>query len=43
MTITLREVTMENFYECIKLTVNEDQKNFVASNTFSLAEGGRLD
>ncbi|MFC2108359.1 GNAT family N-acetyltransferase [Candidatus Bipolaricaulota bacterium] len=38
MTITLREITMENFYECIKLTVNEDQKNFVASNTFSLAE-----
>lgn len=38
MNVTLRDVTMENFHECIKLNVREEQKNFVASNTFSLAE-----
>lgn len=38
MNVTLRDVTMENFHECIKLNVREEQKNFVAGNTFSLAE-----
>ena len=38
MNVALRDVTMENFYECIKLSVSEEQKSFVASNTFSLAE-----
>ena len=38
MELTLRDITMENFNECIKLNVSEEQKNFVASNTFSLAE-----
>ncbi len=38
MNVTLREVTMGNFIECIKLCVGEAQKRFVASNTFSLAE-----
>jgi diamine N-acetyltransferase len=36
--ISLREVTPENFDEVIQLKVREDQKNFVASNLFSLAE-----
>ena len=36
--ITLREITMENFRECIKLSVAETQKGFVASNMYSLAE-----
>lgn len=34
----LREITMENFLECIKLSVSDMQKGFVASNMFSLAE-----
>ena len=38
MTVTLREITMSNFRECIQLRVGEDQKNFVASNMYSLAE-----
>ena len=36
--IELREITMENFRECIRLDVAEDQKKFVASNMYSLAE-----
>lgn len=38
MNVTLREITMDNFAECIRLTVAEDQKDFVATNVFSLAE-----
>jgi len=38
MSITLREITMENFRECIRLSVAEDQRGFVASNLYSLAE-----
>ncbi len=38
MPITLREITMSNFIACIKLSVAEAQKEFVASNVFSLAE-----
>ncbi|HPQ46685.1 MAG TPA: GNAT family N-acetyltransferase [Clostridia bacterium] len=34
----LREISMENFLECIKLSVSDMQKGFVASNMFSLAE-----
>ncbi|MDD4904342.1 MAG: GNAT family N-acetyltransferase [Candidatus Bipolaricaulis sp.] len=37
MAVTLREITMENFIECIKLRVGEAQ-NFVAPNVYSLAE-----
>ncbi len=36
--ITLRAVTKENWIECIKLSVNESQKAFVATNVFSLAQ-----
>lgn len=36
--IELREITMENFRECINLSVAEHQKGFVASNIYSLAE-----
>jgi diamine N-acetyltransferase len=36
--IALREITMSNFIACIKLSVAEAQKDFVASNVFSLAE-----
>lgn len=38
MDVTLREITNENFIECIRLNVAEDQKDFVATNVFSLAE-----
>ncbi len=38
MTVTLREITMDSFRECIKLTVAETQQGFVASNMYSLAE-----
>jgi diamine N-acetyltransferase len=36
--IELRKITMENFRECINLSVAEHQKGFVASNMYSLAE-----
>lgn len=35
--ITLREITEDNFEACAKLEVSEEQKNFVANNTRSLA------
>ncbi|MDD5263978.1 MAG: GNAT family N-acetyltransferase [Candidatus Bipolaricaulis sp.] len=38
MAVTLREITMNNFIECIGLRVGEAQKNCVASNMHSLAE-----
>ena len=36
--VTLREITMENFRECIRTDVAEHQRGFVASNMYSLAE-----
>lgn len=36
--VELREITMENFRECIALDVAEYQRGFVASNMYSLAE-----
>jgi len=36
--ITLREINKENFGECVRLEVEESQKNFVAGNVESLAE-----
>jgi len=38
MDVTLREITMENFAECIRLDVGPEQRDFVASNVYSLAE-----
>jgi diamine N-acetyltransferase len=38
MSIQLREITMENFRECIHLSVRQDQMDFVAPNVYSLAE-----
>lgn len=37
-TITLREITPDNFEKILELKVREDQRNFVASNVYSLAE-----
>lgn len=36
--ITLRPVDETNYRECIGLSVHESQRNFVASNVFSLAQ-----
>lgn len=36
--ITFREITPENWRECIKLSVAESQKEFVAPNVYSLAQ-----
>ena len=36
--IELRKVDDQNVWEIIKLSVNEEQKNFVASNTVSIIE-----
>ena len=38
MNVTLREITMNNFRECIDLKVGPGQENFVAPNIYSLAE-----
>ncbi len=37
MSITLREVTVKNFKDCIELEVAEGQKKFVATNARSIA------
>ena len=37
MKITLREITPENFKECVELKVADAQKNFVAPNVMSIA------
>jgi diamine N-acetyltransferase len=36
--LSLREVTPENFEAIVSMKVREDQKDFVASNVYSLAE-----
>jgi diamine N-acetyltransferase len=38
MNITLREITAENWQECIKLRVTKKQIPYIPSNIFSLAE-----
>ncbi|MBC7932442.1 MAG: GNAT family N-acetyltransferase [Rubrivivax sp.] len=38
MAVTLRDVNKENFNRCVKLEVREDQKSFVASNVYSIAQ-----
>jgi diamine N-acetyltransferase len=38
MAISLRNVTAENWEDCIELTVADSQRSFVASNLYSLAE-----
>lgn len=36
--ITLRTITEDNFDECVKLDVEDNQQSFVANNTYSLAQ-----
>lgn len=38
MTIELRDVTMENYFDVLNLDVKEYQKQFIATNAISLAE-----
>ncbi len=38
MSISLREITEENFERCVKLKVADNQKKFVATNVLSIAE-----
>lgn len=38
MNLFLRDITSQNWEECIALQVHEDQKNFIASNLYSLAQ-----
>ncbi len=38
MTINLREITRDNWYDVTKLQVNEEQNTFVAPNWYSLLE-----
>lgn len=36
--ITLKEITKDNWLECIYLKLNEDEKDFIAPNMYSIAE-----
>ena len=36
--VEFREITENNYDDCLKLEVSEDQKKFVASNVYSLAQ-----
>lgn len=36
--VEFQRITWENFQECIKLELKEEQKNYVASNLYSLAQ-----
>ncbi len=38
MNVSLREITPENFKECVNLKVADDQKTFVAPNVMSIAQ-----
>ena len=38
MTVTLREITRDNWRECVRIKVEPGQTQFVASNAFSLAQ-----
>ncbi|CAM4083653.1 spermidine acetyltransferase [Bacillus manliponensis] len=38
MSTTLREITLENWEECIELKATPEQSGFVASNLYSIAE-----
>jgi diamine N-acetyltransferase len=36
--VELREITSNNYDDCLNLDVSDNQRNFVASNTYSLAQ-----
>ncbi len=37
MNVSLREITLDNFTDCVNLKVAEDQKYFVSTNVMSIA------
>lgn len=43
VTISLRNITKDNWEECIDLRVSESQRGFVASNLYSIAQAQFLD
>ncbi|MGF7056418.1 GNAT family N-acetyltransferase [Brassicibacter mesophilus] len=43
MNLIFKEITKENWEECIELKVSKEQENFVASNTYSLLEASFSD
>lgn len=38
MAVILKELTQDNWEDCIELKVHPEQENFVASNLYSIAE-----
>ena len=36
--VEFRKITEDNYDDCLKLSVSDNQKNFVASNTYSLVQ-----
>jgi diamine N-acetyltransferase len=38
MNLSLREITAENWRECVRLKTSKDQERFVAPNVYSLAQ-----
>jgi diamine N-acetyltransferase len=38
MTLIFKEITKENWEECIELKVSKEQENYVASNAYSILE-----
>ena len=38
MSICLKDVTIENYFDVLNLEVHPNQRNFIASNSISLAE-----
>jgi len=38
MNIHLRDITQDNFNECINLSLSEEQKQYLSSNVYSIAE-----
>lgn len=43
MSVTLKEVNEQNWKQCIDLEVKENQKNFIASNIYSIAQSKIFD
>ncbi len=38
MSIAIKEITAENWFQALKLKVKDDQENYVASNAASIAQ-----
>lgn len=43
MNLTLRDITKDNWEECVNLRVHKNQSKFVATNVFSLVQSHYLD